>query len=831
MMNQLKFNFIKHSSLNCSICEPTKTGRKCKKRETSVQIPVKNQTHGCINNSQENNTRNANIEKTGTHDDPDMVQDLREYLNKMLPHQKKDFFKNITDVLHSDERADLCYYLGKAEELSVSKDILSLCHQYKRVDLLSQMDLVDWFNKRNKSVCYFLQGIGKLDAELNETLVSKTNIIPLVRAIEQVYMIRYTNFISPLSFLTNVCIYTMTGSKACVNLCGSSNPAGHYSTVTKWLKEQGTEEQKCPAGDLINVFDNEQVISRKSGIKSDHKSSVSVITNKGFVVLDAHGVLQQNKNLQPLHTLKLKDGFTDQNQFSNLKECQYFQSAVDQIISQSSENHKKMENDHFIQLCYFLQTAINDVRSEQNNKNGKVSDKIDELVLKEQQKESGVVCSTCGTLNRKRKIVCTGCNERDGLKKSKVIEKNVASEPKKKDYTETFHRLEFEKISNVSTSVRRSEQSLYNEQSRYEHVISNHVKPHELVLTDPVFCNPNSLETVARVLRKIGKENGIIQYGGTRRYWTFICCDGLPYLICKKLKEEAVICAIGDCKENFLSKQQYMSHVQHHHDNVSDVSFIYEFDWFYIRIGGGHYEMNLIRSFFDLNWTPFLEALCERMGFVSDAAKMYAKACKDLHKSWHLLLIFHIAFLRELVLPYVRLCSLILEVPTAKGFLQYSDHEYKSESRSNYKYAFDQVLIFSQGIINYRMGIRRNNADLCKSAKYMTKEIFHGRSHPKYQKIEIYDTLQDTLMPKDVIDLNDSFASITTSGNNSAGQDFDFVLEEKNRQLKAWIPKRTPTDQIWQTVCRNDKKLEKVKLDTLSLLGVVTEKGARNGQN
>ena len=71
----------------------------------------------------------------------------------------------------------------------------------------------------------------------------------------------------------------MTGSKACLNLSGSSNPAGHYSTVTKWLMEQGTEEKKCPAGDLINVFDNEQVISRKSGIKSDHKASVSVITN------------------------------------------------------------------------------------------------------------------------------------------------------------------------------------------------------------------------------------------------------------------------------------------------------------------------------------------------------------------------------------------------------------------------------------------------------------------------------------------------------------------------------------------------------------------------
>ena len=57
--------------------------------------------------------------------------------------------------------------------------------------------------------------------------------------------------------------------------------------------------------------------------------------------MDAQGDLQQNNNLKLLHTLKLKDGFTDQDQFPNLKERQDFQSAVDQIISQSSEHHKK----------------------------------------------------------------------------------------------------------------------------------------------------------------------------------------------------------------------------------------------------------------------------------------------------------------------------------------------------------------------------------------------------------------------------------------------------------------------------------------------------------
>ena len=30
---------------------------------------------------------------------------------------------------------------------------------------------------------------------------------------------------------------------------------------------------------------------------------------------------------------------------------------------------------------------------------------------------------------------------------------------------------------------------------------------------------------------------------------------------------------------------------------------------------------------------------------------------------------------------------------------------------------------------------------------------------------------------------------------NSAGEDFDFILGEQSRQLKAWIPKGMPTDE------------------------------------
>ncbi|CAC5387147.1 unnamed protein product [Mytilus coruscus] len=101
--------------------------------------------------------------------------------------------------------------------------------------------------------------------------------------------------------------------------------------------------------------------------------------------------------------------------------------------------------------------------------------------------------------------------------------------------------------------------------------------------------------------------------------------------------------------------------------------------------------------------------------------------------------------------------------------------------------------------------LSRNNSDLLKSSKFMTKELFHGRQHPKYHEIEINDTLQDLLMPCEVQNLNNAYSSITTTENKSTGQDFDFILEEKNLQLKSWIPKGIPTDFIWQTVCHSTR--------------------------
>ncbi len=836
--------FIPHSD-ECMICHVESRGRK-KKRKIStsdaISMPTVNET-GQESASQSNNYLPQPEQSTkhdhaclDAHDEVPgqskvnqahtistvLIGKCIDHLRSISLSEKQDFFRSFVDRLDTDDRVALSHCIGLSERANVANDTRTNAYVYKDVNALSKLNLIDWVNQRNGVVVSFLTGIGGFDIGLLQD--KHEYLLPIARALEQMYMIRDRSYISPLAFLLNMCIYTLTGSKLAVDLVGNSCPAGHYKTVTKWLRDQGTAEILCPDGDLVNVFDNEQVVGRKSGIKPGHKVSISIITNKGFVKMKSESLQTQEDLKPPFQVLAMKDTYLDGDGAPILHthdKGNQLQHAANELINQSSQRFAKLETDHYTQLCIFIDSAIQNVKEELVHKGTSLNDKIDDMVEKERNDEIGVTCATCGTFNTKRKIVCEGCRERDGLKKAKQANKAQTHTASVKSHGATFIQLQIQTNGDNSSTVQLSEN-----QSRYDHVASNHDGVHTLTLTDPVFCNPNSSETLARVLRKIGIENGIHRYGGTKRHWTFICCDGLPYLIVKKLKEEAVICTIEQCQQKLISKSQYFSHVKLAHKTCTEGTFEYEFDWFYIRIGYGHYEMNLIKSFFELNWTPFLETLCERMGFVTEAAKLYAKACKDLHKSWHLILIFHVATLRELVHPYVVYCMEHTENMSAKGFLKFGRSMYDSGERPNYSYIMDQVLRHSQGIINFRMAVRRNNSNLLKSAKFMTKELFHGRAHPRYQKIEIYDTLQDITMPSEVRDLNDRYVSITTSGHPSAGEDFDFILEEKNRQLKAWIPKGVPNDGIWQTVCRNNSVLEKVKHDTLSLFGLNSEKSA-----
>lgn len=127
-----------------------------------------------------------------------------------------------------------------------------------------------------------------------------------------------------------------------------------------------------------------------------------------------------------------------------------------------------------------------------------------------------------------------------------------------------------------------------------------------MILLDPVFVNPNSTESMILILRYIGQKAHISKYmkpdeqtNATKRYWTFICCDGLPHALVRRLIEEYFICSI--CKDGLLGVDDAQKHAERNHPKKNP-SFYKEFDWIYLVTGEGHYEMNLLKSFMELNW-------------------------------------------------------------------------------------------------------------------------------------------------------------------------------------------------------------------------------------
>jgi hypothetical protein len=144
----------------------------------------------------------------------------------------------------------------------------------------------------------------------------------------------------------------------------------------------------------------------------------------------------------------------------------------------------------------------------------------------------------------------------------------------------------------------------------------------------------------------------------------------------------------------------------------------------------------------------------------------------------------------------------------------------------NSQYLFSMCSVYGQAIINFRMAVRRNNSSLLWSAKYVGSGIFFVGNHPFYRKITVYDLQQYLMMPAPVKRLIDENSSFTVSGHPSKGQGLDYLLEEKNREIKQYIPKNvTPSEDMWLTLCRNNESLKKVQATTCKLFQCTESEG------
>lgn len=716
--------------------------------------------------------------------------------------------------------------------LTQKEDLLSDCEvvakQYTDIQSLKNLSITSWLKDRNPVVLAFLEGI--TGSKIDDMTESETaNIHRLCQTLESLYQMRHSRLVAPFSFLMTLLVYNQTSSRSAIDTISSCIPGGGYTTIQNWIKTMPVSPPKCPKGIVMNTFDNEQVVVYKKGLKPGNTASSSVITSKIFVSLDSQSDLQNNAKMKPRNwfTINHFDEYMSQVQKqkkltseSCQQQRQKFLENVEEMRDQSGQFVEALEDAHTVQLDMFLSMAMDHVYGKQKLFHGSWQDNIDEDIHRSSRNEDIMICDGCGAENSKNKRKCDDCGSKEGMTNARKKRKIATNEPNVTQ-EENFIIKEIE-LKNSTCSKEHDEHEGADEympkgyQERFKHVKSGHKGKSEVIVGEPVFQNPNSTEAVATVLRHIGKENGIKRYHGKSRVWTFVCCDGRPHSLFQNIKENALVCRACGCK--CPTPTEYQKHHMEKHPGMSQLAFK-EFDWIYLRIGAGHLEMNVIRAFFELNWVPFLKKMCEILGFKTERAQAFAKTCKDHHLAWQLLLIFHTAATRELVLPYVRACIRMNETPSTSGYMQY--FKTNQAANPNHSYLHTQVFRFSQAIINLRMAIRKNNATLAHSAKFHTKELFWGRVHPHYRNIELFDTIQYMNMPNEVKLVWDAHTSITVTGNESTGQDFDFILEEVNRQVKKYLPTGSlPSDNMWWRVCCELNVLEELNENTSVLLNI-----------
>ena len=157
------------------------------------------------------------------------------------------------------------------------------------------------------------------------------------------------------------------------------------------------------------------------------------------------------------------------------------------------------------------------------------------------------------------------------------------------------------------------------------------VTPAKSKLVEPCFVNPSSHAAVKELMRHVSRLAGVTKYGGSERQWVAMTCDGVPYMLMRKVIQESRLLAtksylqslswigttlnVKDLKAVLNSKSlpvsatkaDLLARVDYHINgpvvaNADVRSLEGEVDWVVPCMGGFHQELMICRTFVDVNW-------------------------------------------------------------------------------------------------------------------------------------------------------------------------------------------------------------------------------------
>ena len=239
---QPKLNFFPHNDHDdsCQVCSTNSTEKSCgrprkrRKGDCSIEVldgsEIDEPVYEVIAKQA---TNKINIETTynapsASSDNLRImlsIQRMKEILAELTDSEKKKYFFEIFNILTTEELSLFCNCIGRRLRDPIVKDSKTFYYMYKDITAVADFNILLWLQKRHSAVIAYLMGLCKLD-NVNELLDKKQETMLIARAVEQIYSICNKTLIMPISFLLGLSAYSMTGSKALVDMLGYANPSG-----------------------------------------------------------------------------------------------------------------------------------------------------------------------------------------------------------------------------------------------------------------------------------------------------------------------------------------------------------------------------------------------------------------------------------------------------------------------------------------------------------------------------------------------------------------------------------------------------------------------------
>ena len=334
---------------------------------------------------------------------PNQDHECVQNIMALVEDERQVCLEQLVMKLSVKDKSLLARRLGENQCTNVFNCAVDISSRFRTLPELANYNASHFVQSSNDVVRSFIEGCCKV----SKPDMKKNYLVGLT--LEMIYKVRYPSCIAPLSFMRNLASYVGHDKAKIMKINGASSPGGSYTTVTNWVKSLAAAPPSCPSGDIINIFDNDQVVGKTYTVQPLNRVKASVITNRAWIQSDPTGILQANRDFMPGEWL----GSENVEEIRKMARRMCKNERDDPIFSQLNYFHRE-------QLTHFLNVAITEVMEEriEEEEDGKSwRDIIDLAVEASQVEEDYQICGKCHTLVLRGKRDCPLC--KINLKKSR----------------------------------------------------------------------------------------------------------------------------------------------------------------------------------------------------------------------------------------------------------------------------------------------------------------------------------------------------------------------------------------------------------------------------